>query len=125
MITPPGYQPQPRRKLYGLPLIITGAVVAVGAFALLESVTSQYHLCASGLGVLAQSMNHAAAVNCMQDADGYHASAVAIAIGLVTAVAGVIRLFWKGQQPPVPPASHQQPQPPTWPGSAQPPSGWQ
>lgn len=122
MITPPGYQPRPRRKLYGLPLIITGGAIAVVAFIVVEASSRSYNLCNSGVGAFAQAFNTQAATDCQQADTGHAVCMVAIVAGLILAVAGVIRLFWKRQQPPVAPAPPRQQAPPSWPGS--PPAGW-
>jgi hypothetical protein len=123
MITPPGYQPQPRRKLYGLPLIITGGVVAVLAFILVEAGSRSYNLCNSGAGAFAQAVSTQAATNCQQTDTGHAVCMVAIAVGVVLAVAGVIRLFWMRQQPPAAPVPPVMP-PPQSAAPPRPPAGW-
>jgi len=99
-----GYQP-PRRKLYGLPLIIPGAVVAAIGLWFMMSVSQQYGLCSSSLGMLAQGVNATARTNCHDDAIAHNVGLVFIIAGLALAAWGILRMFWNRQQPMVPPWS--------------------
>ena len=101
MNTPPAPPPPapPRRKLYGLPLIIPGAIIAAAGFIILVSGSQQYDLCNSGLGQLGQAVNATARANCQQDDIGHNVCMVVVAAGLGLVLWGVIRLFYKrGQQ---------------------------
>jgi len=90
--------PQPQKiKKYGLPLIITGAVLAAVGFLVIVTSSQQYNLCNSDVGTLGQMFNAQARANCQQDDIGHNVCLVIAVAGLALVVWGVIRMFWKRQ----------------------------
>jgi len=106
--SPPPHKPA-RVKLYGLPLIITGVILAAACGLVLVTGDQEYNACNSGLGDLAQAVNATARTNCQQTDTGHNVCVGLMVIGLGLVAWGVIRMFWKRQQAAAP----------------QPPQGWQ
>jgi len=79
----------PRRK--GLTLIVIGTIVAVLGVVGMLYIARAMSLCNSGLGALAQAANHNTARYCEQDSDFHAVSVMALVVGLIMAVGGIVR----------------------------------
>jgi hypothetical protein len=106
----PGTAGPVRRR--GLPLLITGAAVAVlGVIGMLYIGRAQ-SICDSGLGTFAQALSHQDATYCSQDSDFHTVSVLALVAGLILIGAGALRMVTSPRLPGSPGNDYRPPHPP-------------